>query len=424
MPGKRSLKANASDTPYDIEYRTVSPDGRQKWIRAVGRTFYDAAGQPRRFDGITLDITERVRVQEKYRTLAETLDADVRVRTREVVQQAEELRDLSSRLLQAQDEERRHIARELHDSAGQILTALSISLAQAARHAPKEAAGLTEYVQESEQLVQQLSQEIRTMSYLLHPPLLDEMGLAEALRWYIQGLTERSGIEIALEVPAGFERLSREMELVMFRLVQECLTNIHRHSGSKSAVIRIARDREAFLSKSTMREREYRKKSWWTFSYRAPELGSEGCVNGCATLVVKWILSQIPKEQRFHLSFRCRRMRPRSESRLSDSERRLASLAALAGHSHGTYLRISGQRAELANVGPCLWRDKHNLSPYRSLQRGESRTRLAAIREVGGSEVVGFRDYPLAGFVQPERPAAKRVWSFLSDWSRLTAISA
>ena len=80
------------------------------------------------------------------------------------------------------------------------------------------------------------------MSYLLHPPLLDETGLSEALRWYIQGLTDRCRLEIALEVPADFERLSREMELVMFRLVQECLTNIHRHSGSKSAVIRIARD--------------------------------------------------------------------------------------------------------------------------------------------------------------------------------------
>ena len=82
------------------------------------------------------------------------------------------------------------------------------------------------------------------MSYLLHPPLLDESGLSVALSWYIQGVTERSGLEIALEVPAEFERLSREMELVMFRLVQECLTNIHRHSGSKNAVIRLTRDRD------------------------------------------------------------------------------------------------------------------------------------------------------------------------------------
>ena len=85
------------------------------------------------------------------------------------------------------------------------------------------------------------------MSYLLHPPLLDETGLSEALRWYIQGLVERSGLEIVLDIPANFERLPREMELVMFRLVQECLTNIHRHSGSQTAVIRIALDSENVL---------------------------------------------------------------------------------------------------------------------------------------------------------------------------------
>jgi PAS domain S-box-containing protein len=192
-----------------------------------------------------VDITDLKRAEEKYRTIAETLDAQVRIRTSEVVEQSEQLRDLSSRLLQAQDEERRRIARELHDSAGQLLAALSMSLAQVTQHVPQEASRLAKYAEESEQLVQQLSQEIRTMSYLLHPPLLDEMGLSEALRWYIQGLTERSGLEIALELPEGFERLSREMELVMFRLVQECLTNIHRHSGSKTAAIHIAREVEA-----------------------------------------------------------------------------------------------------------------------------------------------------------------------------------
>jgi signal transduction histidine kinase len=189
-----------------------------------------------------VDITDLKRAEEKYRALAESLDAEVRIRTTEVVQQAEQLRDLSSRLLQAQDEERRHIARELHDSAGQILTALSMSLAMASQHAPQESAGLAKHLEESEALAQQLSQEIRTMSYLLHPPLLDETGLSEALRWYIQGLSERSGLEITLDVPEDFTRLSREMELVMFRLVQESLTNIHRHSDSKSAVIRLRRN--------------------------------------------------------------------------------------------------------------------------------------------------------------------------------------
>jgi two-component system, NarL family, sensor kinase len=93
--------------------------------------------------------------------------------------------------------------------------------------------------QESDRLVRQLSQEIRTMSYLLHPPLLDETGLSGALQWYTHGLTERSGLNIALEISEDFGRLPAEMELAVFRIVQECLTNIHRHSGSKTASIRL-----------------------------------------------------------------------------------------------------------------------------------------------------------------------------------------
>jgi signal transduction histidine kinase len=100
---------------------------------------------------------------------------------------------------------------------------------------------------DSQRLVQQLTQEIRTMSYLLHPPLLDEAGLADAVTWYTQGLMERSGLNITLEVAKDFGRLPRDMELVMFRVVQECLTNIHRHSGSKSALIRILRERESIV---------------------------------------------------------------------------------------------------------------------------------------------------------------------------------
>jgi PAS domain S-box-containing protein len=217
-------------------------DDTERLVDFAVHPIVDDAGKILFLHPTGVDITDLKRAEEKYRNLAETLDAEVRVRTTEVVQQAEQLRDLSSRLLQAQDEERRHIARELHDSAGQILTALGMTLAQAAEELSPEARLASKQMDESQQLVQQLSQEIRTMSYLLHPPLLDETGLSEALRWYIQGLSERSGLEIALEVPDDFERLSREMELVMFRLVQESLTNIHRHSGSKSAVIRVARD--------------------------------------------------------------------------------------------------------------------------------------------------------------------------------------
>lgn len=187
--------------------------------------------------------------EKKFRKLSESLDAEVRLRTDELIarnggmlKQSEQLRDLSQRLLRAQDEERRHIARELHDSAGQTLTVLEMNLARFLREAQQNAPHLAKDAEETQQLVRQLTREIRTTSYLLHPPLLDESGLASALGWYIEGLRERSGLDIMLAISEEFDRLPREIELVVFRVVQECLTNIHRHSGSRSASIQIARE--------------------------------------------------------------------------------------------------------------------------------------------------------------------------------------
>jgi signal transduction histidine kinase len=145
-------------------------------------------------------------------------------------------------LMFAQDQERRRIARELHDSAGQHLAALGMGLARIEDDAKRDPARLSKSIKDAQDLVQELTQEIRTTSYLLHPPMLDESGLSSALRWYIDGLAERSGLSIELNVPDNLERLAPEVELAIFRLVQECLTNIHRHSGSKTAVIRIARE--------------------------------------------------------------------------------------------------------------------------------------------------------------------------------------
>jgi signal transduction histidine kinase len=206
---------------------------------------------------IARDITQRKKIErslreseEQYRTLADALDTQVRFRTQElqrrndeILRQSEQLRELSGRMLQSQDEERRRVARELHDSAGQTLAAMSMQLAQMAK-GKNDPAQLANRIQEVEELVQGLTQEIRTTSYLLYPPMLDESGLSYALRWYVEGLVERSGLSIDLKIPDSFERLSREMELVIFRVVQECLTNIHRHSGSKTASIRIQRQNE------------------------------------------------------------------------------------------------------------------------------------------------------------------------------------
>jgi PAS domain S-box-containing protein len=185
---------------------------------------------------------------DKFRTLSEQLEVEVRARTKELeersndlLKQSQQMRELSRRLLQTQDEERRHISRELHDSAGQTLVVLGMNLAQLLREAKGKDPSITKRAEAAEQIVQQLQQEIRTASYLLHPPLLDEIGLASALEWYTQGLSDRSGVNITLKIPRDFGRIPREIELVIFRLVQECLTNIHRHSGAKNALIYIWR---------------------------------------------------------------------------------------------------------------------------------------------------------------------------------------
>jgi signal transduction histidine kinase len=187
--------------------------------------------------------------ERRFRELAETLETQVHARTgqleqrtAELVKQSEDVRNLSAQLLGVQDEQRRHIARELHDSAGQTLAVLGMNLAQLVEQAQTSAPQMTKALQTIHELTQQLQREIRTTSYLLHPPLLDESGLSSALKWYIEGLAERSGLTIELNITEEFGRLPADMELAVFRLVQECLTNIHRHSGSKTASIRVARE--------------------------------------------------------------------------------------------------------------------------------------------------------------------------------------
>ena len=153
----------------------------------------------------------------------------------------ESLRLLSGRLLHAQDEERRRIARELHDSAGQILAALNMNLVPLESMNGQMPARAAKAITESLDLISELSKQLRTVSHLLHPPLLDEVGLASALRSYVEGFTERSKIKIDFEFPPDFDRLPQDLETTVFRMVQECLTNIHRHSGSQVAKVRIQR---------------------------------------------------------------------------------------------------------------------------------------------------------------------------------------
>jgi len=147
--------------------------------------------------------------------------------------------DFASRLQTMQDEERRRIARELHDSVGQLLAAIGMNISVIQAQAHKLDARAAGAVADNVALVEQVSREIRTISHLLHPPLLDIAGLASALRWYVDGFSQRSNIKVNVEIPEDLGRLPGEMEIAVFRIVQECLTNIHRHSGSDVAAIRL-----------------------------------------------------------------------------------------------------------------------------------------------------------------------------------------
>lgn len=238
------------ETPY------TSQTGAGGYYEYIFKPVFDAAGRVELVAGSTRDITQRKQneraledSEERYRMLADALDTQVQFRTREleqrnqeILQQSDQIRELSKRLLQAQDNERRHIARELHDSAGQTLVVLIMKLAAFAQKTRTSAPELAESAEEIEEFAQQLSREIRTASYLLHPPLLEESGLSAVIEWYVRGLEERSGLKIEFEIDDDFGRAEREIELVVFRLIQECLTNVHRHSESRTAAIRLRRD--------------------------------------------------------------------------------------------------------------------------------------------------------------------------------------
>lgn len=149
---------------------------------------------------------------------------------------------LTTRLLHLQDEERRRIARDLHDITAQDLGAVVVNLAHLRRLVTDLKPEAQTIVTESVSLAEQVLQQIRTLSYLLHPPLLDQSGLASALRWYIQGFTKRSGIQVDIEIDEAVGRMSPEIETALFRITQECLTNIHRHSGSGVATLRLIKN--------------------------------------------------------------------------------------------------------------------------------------------------------------------------------------
>lgn len=172
--------------------------------------------------------------EELDREIAERIAAEDKLRESE-----RSLHQLSGHLLRMQDEERRRLGRELHDSFGQYLAALKMGLDWLDRSLPSGDGQAKKHVADCARLLNQSLTEMRTMSYLLYPPMLEEIGLRAAIPWYLEGFTKRSGIQTSLDISNACERMPRDVELAIFRILQESLTNVHRHSGSKQADIRI-----------------------------------------------------------------------------------------------------------------------------------------------------------------------------------------
>ncbi|HKU26600.1 MAG TPA: response regulator [Candidatus Sulfotelmatobacter sp.] len=187
---------------------------------------------------------EAERARKELQGANESLENRVRLRTAELERERREVQELSSQLLQAQDAERRRISRELHDSTGQLLVALSMNLARLKAEQMSSNPAAQALIDDTTSMVDEMSRQLRTMSYLLHPPILDEAGLLSAVKWYVNGFSSRSSVQVTLE-NSELGRLPAELEITLFRLVQESLTNIHRHAASETAIIRLSRDENA-----------------------------------------------------------------------------------------------------------------------------------------------------------------------------------
>ncbi|HKU24680.1 MAG TPA: PAS domain-containing sensor histidine kinase [Candidatus Sulfotelmatobacter sp.] len=251
----RELEFASREGRFTDEGLRVRKDGSTFWAYVVITALRDAQGELRGFAKVTRDLTERRALEDRTRQLNRELRARVTElleSQRQVELRTLELQKLSSELLRVQDEERRRMARTLHDELGQELVALKLELDTLRNTENAENRNLLQ----AAELASSALQKVRNMSYLLHPPLLDESGLLPALHWYFEGLQSRGQLRIVFEYkPIIFPRLPREIETAVFRVIQESLTNIYRHSESEDARIELIQDSETV----TVRVRDFGK---------------------------------------------------------------------------------------------------------------------------------------------------------------------
>lgn len=203
-------------TTFETDKRYIRKNGSVLWAHAISTILRDAAGAPRTFIAVIEDVTAR-----------------------KLADQA--IQSLPARLLKAQDEERRRIARELHDSTAQELAVVAMNLGRLEEWIEGRDAWAENLLADSLAVLAQGNRDLRTLAHLLHPPMLEELGLAGALRHYVEGFSQRSGIRVELECGADLERFSDGIETALFRVVQESLANVHRHSNSNCAFLKLVR---------------------------------------------------------------------------------------------------------------------------------------------------------------------------------------
>ncbi len=231
----RELEIAARDGRLEDEGWRLRKDGSRFWANVIISAIRDDNGTLIGFGKVTRDFTEKILVSEALRReIAARTEAQRKLHDSE-----KSLRQLSLRLLQTQDEERRRIGRDLHDSVGQYLVGLKMKVDSLKSAAERTQGEDISELAECSQMIEEAIKEVRTISYILFPPMLEELGLKSAIPWYLEGFTKRSGIRTTFEVAPEFDRIRGDLELALFRVLQESLTNVHRHSGSSTAMVRL-----------------------------------------------------------------------------------------------------------------------------------------------------------------------------------------